>query len=209
MCVLPRNFIPHLCVPSFSHSLSVSLSLSRCLSLCFSLCLSLSLSLSLPLSLSQSLFRQRPPKADPSGYWRSHAGRANRRLHVRYDQVPSTVFTPLEYSMCGWSEEQAARELGGAVRVFHSYFQPLEWSLPQRGENTGFVKVVCDPADGDRVVGLHYVGPNAAEVMQGFSVAMQSVLPLPPSVVLLLAALLLCPLMVAVVVWSGARRRGW
>jgi len=33
--------------------------------------------------------------------------------------------------------------------------------------------VICHIPDGERVVGFHYVGPNAGEVTQGFAVAMK------------------------------------
>lgn len=45
-----------------------------------------------------------------------------------YDTVATTVFTPLEYSACGFSEEDAESKLGrDNIEVYHSYFKPLEW----------------------------------------------------------------------------------
>ncbi len=36
-----------------------------------------------------------------------------------------------------------------------------------------YCKVICNKKDEERVIGIHYVGPNAGEIMQGFAVAMK------------------------------------
>ena len=36
-----------------------------------------------------------------------------------------------------------------------------------------YCKVICDKSLNDKVVGFHYLGPNAGEVMQGFAVAIK------------------------------------
>ena len=38
---------------------------------------------------------------------------------------------------------------------------------------TAYAKLVVNKADNNRVVGLHYLGPEAGEVVQGFAVAMK------------------------------------
>jgi len=58
------------------------------------------------------------------------------------------------------------------VTVFRSDFKPLRHALSGSGERT-LVKLVVDTAS-DRVVGLHMVGPDAGEVVQGFAVAMKA-----------------------------------
>lgn len=58
-------------------------------------------------------------------------------------------------------------------QVYHSEFLPLEWSLvPERGASSAFAKVLVDKAT-DRVLGLHFCGPNAGEVIQGYAAAMK------------------------------------
>lgn len=91
-----------------------------------------------------------------------------------YRNVCTTVFTPLEYSTVGYSEDEALAEFGkDNVEVYHKYFVPLEWTISQsRGEYQGFTKAIVDKHT-DRVLGLHYLGPNAGEVMQGFGTAMK------------------------------------
>lgn len=45
-----------------------------------------------------------------------------------YTNVPTTVFTPLEYGCCGLSEEDAKKLYGEAnIATYHSLFKPLEW----------------------------------------------------------------------------------
>ena len=98
------------------------------------------------------------------------------KVKMDYNLVPTTVFTPLEYSCCGLTEEKALEQLGEEnTEVYHSYFTPLEWSFSfNRKETQGFLKVIVNKLDRERVVGIHYLGPNAGEVMQGFAVAMKA-----------------------------------
>ncbi|KAL4623643.1 thioredoxin reductase 3-like [Arapaima gigas] len=91
-----------------------------------------------------------------------------------YINVPTTVFTPLEYGCCGLSEEKALEMYGEPnIEVYHSLFWPLEFTVPSRDNNQCYSKVVCNKLDSERVVGFHYLGPNAGEVTQGFAAAMK------------------------------------
>ena len=110
-----------------------------------------------------------------------HAGKALARrlfggstLPMDYRNVCTTVFTPLEYGTVGYSEDDAIAEFGKEnLDVYHKYFVPLEWSIsPSRGEHQGFCKAIVDKHT-NKVLGLHYLGPNAGEVMQGFGTAMK------------------------------------
>ena len=76
-----------------------------------------------------------------------------------YVNVPTTVFTPLEYGCVGLSEEDALAQYGeGDVEVYHKNFWPLEWALPKRPENICYCKLVCLKSQGEKVIGLHYLG---------------------------------------------------
>jgi len=92
-----------------------------------------------------------------------------------YQNVCTTVFTPLEYGTVGLSEEDAMEKFGTEnIEIYHKSFVPLEWSISEkRSHHDGFCKVICDKSDNMRVVGIHYLGPNAGEVMQGYGVAMK------------------------------------
>uniref|UniRef100_UPI003AB0C833 thioredoxin reductase 1, cytoplasmic-like n=1 Tax=Centroberyx gerrardi TaxID=166262 RepID=UPI003AB0C833 len=91
-----------------------------------------------------------------------------------YTDVPTVVFTPVEYAACGLSEERANLRFGEAnIEVYHSYYWPLEWTIPARNKNSCYVKVICHIPDHERVVGLHVMGPNAGDIVQGFAAAMK------------------------------------
>ena len=87
-----------------------------------------------------------------------------------YNLVPTTVFTPIEYGTCGYSEEDALKTFGEkSVEVYHSNIWPLEWTVAHRPENACYVKLIVNMLDNERIVGFHYLGPNAGEVTQAFA----------------------------------------
>ncbi|XP_021543037.1 thioredoxin reductase 1, cytoplasmic isoform X1 [Neomonachus schauinslandi] len=99
---------------------------------------------------------------------------AGSNVKCDYENVPTTVFTPLEYGACGLSEEKAVETFGEEnIEVYHSYFWPLEWTIPSRDSNKCYAKVICNIKDNERVVGFHVLGPNAGEVTQGFAAALK------------------------------------
>ena len=96
-------------------------------------------------------------------------GKGKRRLD--YEFIPTAVFTHPNIGTCGYTELDA-RARFGEVTVFSSEFKSLRHTLSGRSERT-FMKLVVDKAT-DRVVGLHMVGADAGEVVQGFAVAMRA-----------------------------------
>jgi glutathione reductase (NADPH) len=80
------------------------------------------------------------------------------------------VFTHPNIGTVGLSEEQA-REQYAQVKIFRSEFRALKHTLSGSTERT-LMKLVVD-AESDRVVGLHMVGADAGEIVQGFAVAMK------------------------------------
>eukprot|EP00127_Corallochytrium_limacisporum_P005197 Clim_evm14s201 gene=Clim_evmTU14s201 len=95
-------------------------------------------------------------------------------------------------------EQDILMDIPRHIEVFHAYFEPLEWSVTPRQSlfPPGYAKVIVKRPvpvaarermgehttggpqprlDHDaQVVGIHYYGPNAGEVLQGFSVAMST-----------------------------------
>jgi glutathione reductase (NADPH) len=96
-------------------------------------------------------------------------GAGARRMD--YECVPTAVFTHPNIGTVGLTERQA-RERFGEVRIFRSEFRPLKHTLSGSSERT-LMKLVVDAAS-DRVVGLHMVGADAGEIVQGFAVAMRA-----------------------------------
>jgi glutathione reductase (NADPH) len=96
-------------------------------------------------------------------------GRAPRAMD--YEFIPTAVFTHPGVGTVGMTEA-AARQALAAVDVYRSEFKALKHTLSGSSERT-LMKLVVD-ATTDRVVGLHMVGADAGEIVQGFAVAMRS-----------------------------------
>ncbi|XP_058064115.1 thioredoxin reductase 1, mitochondrial-like isoform X1 [Anopheles bellator] len=110
-----------------------------------------------------------------------HAGRIiARRLFgnsdetMDYKDVATTVFTPLEYGCVGMSEENAEAAHGkDNIEVYHAYYKPTEFFVPQRSVRYCYLKAVALREGDQRVLGLHFLGPAAGEVIQGFAAALK------------------------------------
>ncbi|EDW00235.1 thioredoxin reductase 1, mitochondrial isoform X1 [Drosophila grimshawi] len=105
---------------------------------------------------------------------------ADSDLRMDYADVATTVFTPLEYACVGLSEEDAVKAHGAdEIEVFHGYYKPTEFFIPQKSVRYCYVKAVAQRHGDQRVYGLHYLGPVAGEVIQGFAAALKSGLTIP------------------------------
>lgn len=97
-----------------------------------------------------------------------------RKYTTDYNLIPTTVFSPTEYSFVGLSEEEAISKLGEEnVEVYHRELTPLQFSIVKSSMKTAYMKLICDLSDNEKVVGLHYFGPSADEVIAGYAVAMK------------------------------------
>ena len=90
---------------------------------------------------------------------------------VDYMHIPTAVFTHPSIGTIGFSERDA-RARFEKIRVYRSEFKALRHTLSNSSERT-LMKLVVDDAN-DRVVGLHMVGADAGETIQGFAVAMKA-----------------------------------
>ncbi|KAJ6656519.1 hypothetical protein lerEdw1_003644 [Lerista edwardsae] len=91
-----------------------------------------------------------------------------------YDNVPTTVFTPLEYGCVGLSEEDAISRYGpDSIEVYHAFYKPLEFTVADRDAPQCYTKMVCLREREQRILGLHFIGPNAGEVIQGFALGVK------------------------------------
>ena len=90
-----------------------------------------------------------------------------------YDFIPTAVFTHPSIGTVGYTEEAARERFGGDdIRVFRSEFKALRHTLSDSTERT-LMKLVVQTST-DRVVGLHMVGAEAGEIVQGFAVALRA-----------------------------------
>lgn len=101
--------------------------------------------------VARSLFADDPPAPD-------------------YRDVPSAVFSSPSIASVGLTEAAARAELGD-VDIYQSKFLPLKLTMSERKERM-LMKLVVDRKSG-RVVGVHVIGPDAAEIVQGFAVALK------------------------------------
>ncbi len=88
----------------------------------------------------------------------------------RLDTVPTAVFTTPPVATVGETEEAAAaRE---AVDIYLSRFTPMRHMLSGRPRKT-LMKLVVSQATG-KVLGVHMLGEDAPEIVQGLAVAMNA-----------------------------------
>lgn len=103
-----------------------------------------------------------------------------------YSNIPTTIFTPMEYGCVGLNEEQAVQQYGeDNIEVYHLAYDTLELSLAHRLDTQNlplppqcYSKLITSrEKDNDpysqKVLGMHVLGPNAGEVIQGFAVALR------------------------------------
>ena len=96
----------------------------------------------------------------------------NKKLKkFNYRNIPTAVFCHPNYAYVGFSEEEAKIKIK-KIKVFRSLFKPLKNSLSSINEKV-FIKLIVNELN-DRVIGLHYVGENAAEIIQGFAVSVSA-----------------------------------
>lgn len=85
--------------------------------------------------------------------------------------VPSAVFSQPPIGTVGYTEQQALEKFG-KLRIYTSSFRAMKHTLTDIQEKT-FMKMIVDDAT-DVVVGLHIIGLDAAEMVQGFAVAVKA-----------------------------------
>ncbi len=90
---------------------------------------------------------------------------------VAYDFIPTAVFCQPPIGTVGYTEEEARGKFGD-ITLFKSSFRPMKHTISGRDEKT-FMKVIVDTAT-DRVVGVHMMGPDAGEIIQGIAIAMRA-----------------------------------
>jgi glutathione-disulfide reductase len=91
-----------------------------------------------------------------------------------YDNIPSVVFSHPPIGTVGITETEA-RERHDKVTVYKTQFTPMRYALNQldggHGSKTA-MKLVCAGKE-EKVVGVHIIGDNADEMLQGFAVAVK------------------------------------
>ncbi|MBW4615085.1 MAG: glutathione-disulfide reductase [Desmonostoc vinosum HA7617-LM4] len=95
----------------------------------------------------------------------------NNHREFSHQNVPTAVFSTPEAATVGLTEAEAREKFGDAVKIYHSRFRPMYYSLTGKQEKT-MMKLLVD-ANTDKVLGAHMVGDNAAEIIQGVAIAVK------------------------------------
>ena len=90
---------------------------------------------------------------------------------VDYNDIPTCVFSQPNMGTVGLTEEEA-REQYGDIDIYKSKFTPMKLSLTDSDEKT-LMKLIVDKKT-DKVVGVHMLGPDAGEIIQGIGIAIKA-----------------------------------
>jgi len=90
---------------------------------------------------------------------------------VGYEYVPSAVFSQPNLASVGYTEAEA-RDKFGAITVYRSSFTALKHTISGSDEKT-LMKLMVEDAT-DKVIGVHMVGPDAGEIIQGIAIALKA-----------------------------------
>ena len=93
------------------------------------------------------------------------------RVTMDYDDIATAVFCQPNIGTVGLTEEEA-RDAHGEIDVYRSSFTPLKHTLTGSTEKT-LMKLVVERST-DKVLGIHMVGPEAGEIIQGMAVAVKA-----------------------------------
>jgi len=93
----------------------------------------------------------------------------NERV-VDHNNIASAVFSQPPIASVGMTEAEAHAKCG-EVRVFESRFRAMKNTISGRDEKS-YMKLIVDVAS-DRVVGVHMMGPDSGEIMQGIGIAVK------------------------------------
>ena len=95
----------------------------------------------------------------------------NQNLKVDYNLIATAVFCQPNVGTVGLSEEQA-KEAYDEIAVYTSDFRAMKHTLSGSQERT-FMKLIVDTQT-DKVLGIHMVGDEAGEIIQGLAVALKA-----------------------------------
>ena len=95
---------------------------------------------------------------------------AGQKAQMNYDLIPSVIYTHPEIAWVGKTEEEVKAE-GTEYKVGTFPFAASGRALAANDKD-GMVKVIADKAT-DRILGIHVLGPSAAELVQQGVIAME------------------------------------
>ena len=95
----------------------------------------------------------------------------NNPRTIDYATIPTAVFSNPPLAGVGMTENEAREKLGD-IKVYKSDFRAMKNVLAGRNERALY-KMIVDAAT-DKVVGLHLIGPDSAEILQAAAIAVKA-----------------------------------
>ena len=95
----------------------------------------------------------------------------NQPTPVDHVDVPSAVFSQPPVGTVGFTEAEAKARFH-ELEIYKSTFRPMKHTLSGRDERTMMKLIVDRPSQ--RVVGVHIVGADAPEIVQGIGIAVKA-----------------------------------
>ena len=89
---------------------------------------------------------------------------------LSYDNIPTAVFCQPNIGTVGLTEEEALASYAGDLDIYESQFKPMKLTMTDREERS-FMKMIVQRST-DAVLGIHMVGGDAGELIQGLAVAL-------------------------------------
>jgi glutathione reductase (NADPH) len=89
---------------------------------------------------------------------------------LSYENIPTAVFCQPNIGTVGLTEDEALAKYSGDLDIYESQFKPMKHTLTSREERS-FMKMIVRRST-DAVLGIHMVGSDAGELVQGLAVAM-------------------------------------
>lgn len=97
---------------------------------------------------------------------------SSRYKAVDYENIPTAVFSQPSIGTVGLTEQQALAAYPADIDIYKADFKPMKNTLSGSSERTLMKMIVVRSSD--KVVGMHMVGPDAGEIIQGFAVAIRA-----------------------------------
>ncbi|HSI25428.1 MAG TPA: glutathione-disulfide reductase [Methylotenera sp.] len=97
---------------------------------------------------------------------------AGSTKQVDYENIPTAVFSQPSIGTVGLTEAQARARYSEDIDIYKTDFKPMKNTLSGSSERTLMKMIVVRSTD--KVVGMHMVGPDAGEIIQGFAVAIRA-----------------------------------
>lgn len=90
---------------------------------------------------------------------------------VDYENIPTAVFSQPPIGTVGMTEAEAVEKYGHDIKIYRSEYKSMKFTLSGRSERS-LMKMITQTST-DKVIGVHMIGPDAAEIIQGIAIALK------------------------------------